>query len=242
MDNIDKIALSIFVPCFNEEKNITNALNNIKEAAKNISYEILIADDGSKDKTVAMVEKFKSDNPNLNTKIFHTENNQGIGFNYYDIAHKASGKYYMLVNGDADFPSDTIKKILNNLGKADMVISYFPGKNDKRTLLRRLFSKIFVIILNLITFNNLKYYNGPTLHLLDNVKLHKASTFHFSYQAELIANLINLKKTYVEVQVESIDTGGMAKVITPYNILSLGKSIITIFLNQLTHLTKKLFK
>ena len=239
---MEKITLSIFVPCFNEEKNITNALNNIKEAAKNISYEILVADDGSKDETVAMVEKFKSDNPNLNTKIFHTENNQGIGFNYYAIAHKASGKYYMLVNGDADFPSDTIKKILSNLGKADMVISYFPGKNDKRTLLRRLFSKIFVIILNLITFNNLKYYNGPTLHLLDNVKLHKASTFHFSYQAELIANLINLKKTYVEVQVESIDTGGMAKVITPYNILSLGKSIITIFLNQLTHLTKKLFK
>ena len=83
--------------------------------------------------------------------------------------------------------------------------------------------------MNLITFNNLKYYNGPTLHLLDNVKLHKASTFHFSYQAELIASLINMKKTYVEVQAESIDTGGVAKVITLYNILSLGKSIVTIF-------------
>ena len=78
--------------------------------------------------------------------------------------------------------------------------------------------------------------------LLDNVKLHKASTFHFSYQAELIASLINMKKTYVEVQAESIDTGGVAKVITPYNILSLGKSIITIFLNQITYLAKKLFK
>ena len=236
---MEKIILSIFVPCFNEEKNITKALNNIKEATQNISYEILVADDGSKDETVAMVEKFKSDNLNLNIKIFHTENNLGIGFNYFAMAHKASGKYYMLVNGDADFPSDTIKKILSNLGKADMVISYF---NDKRTLMRKLFSKIFVIILNLITFNNLKYYNGPTLHLLDNVKLHKASTFHFSYQAELIINLINMKKTYIEGQIESIDTGGVAKVITPYNILSLGKSIITIFLNQITYLTKKLFK
>ena len=51
-----------------------------------------------------------------------------------------------------------------------------------------------------------------------------------------------MKKTYVEVQAESIDAGGVTKVITPYNILSLGKSIITIFLNQITYLTKKLFK
>ena len=113
---MENTTLSIFVPCFNEEKNITKSLNNIKEAVQNTSYEILVADDGSKDETVAMVEKFKSDNPNLNIKIFHTENNRGIGFNYFAIAHKASGKYYMLVNGDADFPSDTIKKILSNLG------------------------------------------------------------------------------------------------------------------------------
>jgi len=239
---MEKITLSIFVPCFNEEKNIDRTLNNIKEGVKNISYEILVVDDGSKDNTINTIEKFKKNNHNLNIKTFYNNKNRGIGFNYFATSHKASGKYYILVNGDADFPSDTIKKISSNLGKADMVISYFPGKNDKRTLMRRLFSKIFVIILNLITFNNLKYYNGPTLHLLDNVKLHKASTFHFSYQAELIASLINMKKTYVEVQAESIDTGGVAKVITPYNILSLGKSIITIFLNQITYLTKKLFK
>jgi len=34
------INLSIFVPCFNEEKNITKTLSHIKEAVQNINYEI----------------------------------------------------------------------------------------------------------------------------------------------------------------------------------------------------------
>ena len=49
---MEKIRLSIFVPCFNEENNITNTLNNIKEGIQYISYEVLIADDASKDKTI----------------------------------------------------------------------------------------------------------------------------------------------------------------------------------------------
>ena len=56
---MEKITLSIFVPCFNEEKNITNTLNNIKNGVIDISYEILIVDDASKDKTIEMVEIFK---------------------------------------------------------------------------------------------------------------------------------------------------------------------------------------
>ena len=56
MDNIQKITLSIYVPCFNEEKNITNTLNKIKEAVQHISYEMLVVDDGSEDKTTESVE------------------------------------------------------------------------------------------------------------------------------------------------------------------------------------------
>ena len=71
---MEKITLSIFVPCFNEEYNITNTLNNIKEGIQNINYEVLVADDASQDKTIEMVEKFKKNNPNMDIKIFHNEN------------------------------------------------------------------------------------------------------------------------------------------------------------------------
>ena len=51
----------------------------------------------------------------------------------------------MLVNGDAADPSSEIKKIINNIGKADMILPYFTG--DKRNIVRRFVSKTFVIIL-----------------------------------------------------------------------------------------------
>ena len=67
---MEKITLSFFVPCFNEENNIIKTLNDIKDGAKHINYEVLVADDASKDKTVEMVEKFKIDNPKEDVKIF----------------------------------------------------------------------------------------------------------------------------------------------------------------------------
>ena len=70
MDNIEKITLSIYVPCFNEENNITNTLNKIKEAAQHISYEVIVVDDGSEDKTMEMIEKFNKDNPNANCQFY----------------------------------------------------------------------------------------------------------------------------------------------------------------------------
>ena len=240
---MEKITLSIFVPCFDEEKNIINALNNIKESVKNISYEILVTDDGSKDKTVEIVEKFKKENQNLNIKIFRNENNQGLGFNYYATAYKAVGKFYMLVNGDAVEPPSTIKKMLDSLGKADMILTYFPGKNDKRSLGRRILSRMFVILINVITFNNLKYYNGPAIHLLENVKLYGTGAFGFGFQAELISVLMTFKKTYIEVKVvNTIREWGTTKAFTLHNLLSVGRTLIVILLNQITYILKKILK
>ena len=98
MNNVKNITLSIFVPCLNEEKNITNTLNNIKESVQDINYEILVADDASKDKTIEMVEKFKNNNPDLDIKIFRNKSHKGLGFNYFATANKALGKYYMNLN------------------------------------------------------------------------------------------------------------------------------------------------
>jgi len=237
---MENTTLSIFVPCFNEEKNITTALNNIREAIENINFEILVVNDGSKDKTADIAEKFKKDNPNLNIKIFNNEKNIGLGSIYYLTAFKASGKYYMLINGDAVDPPSEIKKIVNNLGKADMII---PNFIDKRNFTRKIISKLFVIIINLITFNNLKYYNGQVLHLTENVKSYGRSVPGFGYQAELITTLLLRKKTYLEITIELTNRlHGTTAVFSLRNILSVVNTTINIFLNQLIYFVKKILR
>ena len=82
---MEKIVLSIFVPCFNEEKYILKALNNIKESVKNINYEILVVDDASTDRSVDIVEKFQSYNPNINLKIIRNKENRNLGYNFINL-------------------------------------------------------------------------------------------------------------------------------------------------------------
>ena len=248
---MENITLSIFVPCLNEERNINDTLSNIKEAVQNINYEILVTDDASKDKTIEVIEKFKNNNPNLNIKIFRNESCKGYGFNYFASAHKAAGKYYLNLSGDACESPETIKKIINNIGKADIIMCYhdfncrsiFFDAKDKQSFIRRVISRLFVNAINLVTFNNMKYYNGPTVHLLENVKLYRKIAVGFGFQAELITFLLTLNRTYVQIQTEAIErTSGTSKAVTLNNMLSVCKSIIRIFLNQITYIIKKILK
>ena len=244
---MDKITLSIYVPCFNEENNIANTLNKIKEAVQHISYEVLIVDDASKDKTIDMVEKFKKDNPDINIKIFHNKNNQGIGFNHRVTAYKAIGKYYMMIAGDAPEPSAEIKKVVNNIGKADMVLPYLV---DKRGFFRRILSRAFVFLINLITMNNIKYYNGPVICLLKNVKLYSGRRSGYGYSAELITAQLKERKTYIEVEIspytppsEKLELLELpAKLKNLQKLPSVTASLISIFFNQIIYIVKKILK
>tara|TARA_Y100000590_G_C15496884_1_gene930024 strand:+ start:127 stop:879 length:753 start_codon:yes stop_codon:yes gene_type:complete len=250
VDNVKNIILSIFVPCLNEEENITTTLNNIKDAVQNIEYEILIVDDASKDNTVKIIEDFKKKNSSLDIKIFKNKINKGLGYNYRNTIHKASGKYYMNVHGDATEPPKTIREMINNIGKADIIMSYFDFncksifvKSNNRPFIRRLISRLFVHTINFITFNNIKYYNGPSIHLVENIKLYKGKTNGFGLYTELIIFLLKLNKTYLEVLVECTDRQrGTSNAVTLSNILSVGKTVFLIFLGQFSYIFKKIIK
>ena len=146
----------------------------------------------------------------------------------------------MMITGDATEPSDEIKKIVNNIGKADMILTYLI---DKRGVARRVLSKMFVFIINLITLNNLKYYNGPNIHLLENVKLRSGRRSGFGYQAELISAQIRKKKTYIEIEIDPyLKSSETSPALNLRNLLSVIGSIILIFLNQIIHVVKKILK
>jgi glycosyltransferase involved in cell wall biosynthesis len=236
---MEKVTLSIFVPCFNEEKNIINTLNNIKKGVLGISFEILIVDDASKDNTYELLKNFEKNNPDLNISIIRNNKNKGIGLNFRETAFKANGKYYMYLGGDDSLSSTGIKKTIDNIGKADMVLVYFV---DKRSLLRRFLSIMFTNIINLITLNNLKYYNGSNIHLLENVKLFSSSAPGFGYQAELITSQIHNKKTYTEIEVQpymnDIEKSEALKI---YSVLSVLRSMVVIFVKQIIYFLKKIF-
>ncbi len=142
----------------------------------------------------------------------------------------------MLINGDNVEPSIAIKKIIEERGKADMIIPYF-GTEDRRTLIRKFISHVFTFAINLISFNSIKYYNGPVLHKTKNVRLYRSKTNGYGYQAELITTLLMSDKSYLQVQVTNIDRSwGTSKAFSITSILSILNTTLSIFINRIAYL------
>jgi len=227
--------ITFFVPCYNEEGNIIAAFENIIGATKEvgISYEILIVDDRSQDNSVCVVEGYMQAHPEVPITLIENEKNMGLGRNYVEGAYISKGKYYMLVNGDAAEPQETISAIIQKLNQADMIVPYF-DKKDARKLSRRILSKCFTFLVDLLSGESLKYYNGPVAHLKQNVMRWHADTHGFAYQAEILTRLLMEGTSYVEVEVSNFDRGsGITKAFTSQNFLAVSHSLVQIFFRRL---------
>ena len=232
---MDKIDITFFVPCCNEEKNIVKTLENIINSTGDIKYEILVCDDGSKDNSKEIVKNYIN-REKKNIILYENDKNLGIGFSYFKYSLEAKGEYYMLINGDNVEPSITIKKIIAERGKADIIIPYL-GTDDHRNLIRKFISHLFTFVINLISFNSIKYYNGAVLHKTENVRLYRSKTYGYGYQAELITTLLMLDKSYLQVQVINSDREwGTSKAFSISNILSILNTILSIFINKIANL------
>jgi glycosyltransferase involved in cell wall biosynthesis len=232
---VDKIDITFFVPCYNEEKNIAKTLENIINSAGNIKYEILVCDDGSKDNSKEIVKNYIN-REKKNIILYENDKNLGIGFSYFKYSLEAKGEYYMLINGDNVEPPITIKKIIAERGKADIIIPYL-GTDDHRNLIRKFISHLFTFVINLISFNSIKYYNGAVLHKTENVRLYRSKTYGYGYQAELITTLLMLEKSYLQVQVTNTDRQwGASKAFSISNILSILNTTLSIFINRIANL------
>lgn len=227
--------ITFFVPCYNEEDNVERTLAAVCAAASKteLSFEIIVVDDQSIDSTRTRVQQFIKQCPELAITLIENRTNVGLGRNYIDVSFRSRGKYYMLVNGDGAEPEETILTILNEIGKADMVIPYF-GSEDNRSASRICISRLFTWLVNLISGYTIRYYNGPVAHRRFNVMRWSPDTHGYAYQAELIVRILQEGGTYLEVKVENSDREqGSSKAFRMLNLLSVGHSILQIFLRRL---------
>lgn len=64
---------SVIIPAYNSQDFILRCLNSIGDQSFT-DYELLVINDGSKDNTLKLIEQFKSQNSEIDMKIFDTEN------------------------------------------------------------------------------------------------------------------------------------------------------------------------
>jgi glycosyltransferase involved in cell wall biosynthesis len=235
MERQNEVDITLFVPCYNEEKNIVPTLETIQAALREVSlsFEILVIDDCSKDNTAKVVEEYQASHPQLRLRLHRNKKNRGLGTNYIEGSFMGLGKYYMLVNGDNAEPKEALVALLQKAGQADMIIPYF-GEYEARTIGRKIVSRTYTFITQTLSNTKVKYYNGPVLHLRYNVMRHHPDTHGFGYQAELITRLIDEGATYIDVLVPNTDRqGGVTSAFRPGNFLAVVHSFLQIFLRRM---------
>lgn len=116
--------LSAFFPAYNEEANIAQTVNKAIRILEKVAqrYELIIVNDGSKDKTNEIAHKLARANPNI--RVITHETNLGYGSALRSGFYNA--KYDPVVYSDSDgqFDFAEVETLLAAASQADLVIGY----------------------------------------------------------------------------------------------------------------------
>lgn len=195
-----KERLTIIIPAYNEEKTVGNVIRNIKKEIGQYDYEILVIDDGSRDRTA----EISKENGAI---VFSHPYNCGLAEAFRTGIKKAlERKANTIVHIDADgqyLASDIprlIKPIIEK--RADLVLgSRFKGKIEKMPLIKRLGNKAFSwVISNIVKIRISDAQTGFrafTRQIAEKIKI----ISDYTYTQEMTIKAIKEKFKIVEVPV-----------------------------------------
>lgn len=194
------MSLSIIVPALNEEKNLSAAVSGAISIAQDFSptWEIIIINDGSSDATGKIADKLAESDPRI--RVIHHAKPKNLGGAYRAGVAAAKFEFVIMVPGDNENCPEGVRRVLALAGTADMIIPW-PENSFVRPWQRRLLSSLFALLVRFLSGVSVRYFNGTVLHRTALVRDCSMKSSSFSYQAELILELLSRGCSYREVPI-----------------------------------------
>jgi glycosyltransferase involved in cell wall biosynthesis len=232
---VETLDLTLFVPCYNEEKRVIGTLETIREALAEIgcSYEVIVVDDGSSDNTAAVVEGYIASHLAEPVRLHRNPRNFGLARSFVETSFMGVGSYYRLVCGDNVEPKETMVAILRQMGTADLILPYYPVLPGKSRL-RRAISRTFTLLVDMLGGYSIKYYNGCAMYRRFHVMRWAPYNYGFGFQADLITMLLDEGASYREIAVSGthfVKEGGSP--LNLRNFVSTGHTLLEILLRRI---------
>jgi glycosyltransferase involved in cell wall biosynthesis len=144
--------LSIVIPAYNESARIENALHRVLAciAERGWDAQVLVVDDGSKDDTAAIVQRWMATHPRLH--LIQNPGNKGKGYSVRNGLLQAAGDIVMFTDADLSAPMEEAERLIAALEYgADVAIGSRWMDRTRQTIHQPLYRQFFGRCFNWVT-------------------------------------------------------------------------------------------
>lgn len=142
-------SISIFFPAYNEEGNIATTLIDARNAATQVAkdYEIIVVNDGSRDRTVEVVAELQKYDHKI--RLISHPKNLGYGAAVKTGLKACKMDWIFFTDSDGQFHYDELDKFVKESDRADLVIGYRRKRMDPfhRVFVAQVLLKIWNFVL-----------------------------------------------------------------------------------------------
>ena len=181
--------ISIIVPLYNEERTIINILSRIQNEIKKlseVSFEVIIINDGSNDNSKKLLEE----NSSLYNTLISFNNNRGKGFAIKEGLKKVSGEIILIQDADLEYLPHNYNNLLQPFKKYEAQVVY--GSRFKSTEASRVLFFWHMIANKIITFCS---------NIFSNLNLTDVETGYKVFRSDILKK-IDLKENSFAFEIE----------------------------------------
>ncbi len=195
-------SLSLVIPAYNDETTIARLVADSVALLEKIcpDYEIVLANDGSKDRTPSILQDLKAKNPRI--RVINHEVNQGYGRTIRELYLSGRKDLIFSLPGDYQYAPKELLPMTEGLKDHDFVIGLRVHRSDPWR--RKLQSKVYNLMLRSLyghkhaDVNSIKLFKRP---ILDKVNLLSFSPF---VDAELCIRAEKAGFKVIEIPIEHL--------------------------------------
>ena len=211
------VSLSVVMPALNEARNIDGAIRGVLAMIDHVGIdgEVLVLTcldaHGRHDGTVDIVRHLATVDPRV--RSVHAESYQRLGEKFRDGVLMASKTHVVMIYGDNEFDPESIERMLRRIGEADIIFSYTENPNV-RAWYRRALSHSYTLLVNLLFWRRVRYYNGINIYRTTDLQSVLPRTDSFALGAECALRLLHAGCSYIEMPVRIRPRHGESKALT----------------------------